>query len=73
MCTHEYCDDDEGDVHVAGVEEGAAVCDVDPAGGRPLAHFDERVLLQLEQVQLKLDAAAFFKLYRSTQAFELHL
>lgn len=33
-------DDDESDIHGAGVEESASVGNIDPRARTPLAHFD---------------------------------
>lgn len=71
--THQYRDDDKGDVQGGRVEECPRVGDVESTARAPLAHFHHRVLFQLHHVQLEADPSAFFELYRTTQAFRYHL
>jgi len=66
-------DDNECNIHGARVEEGTAVGDIDTTVGTPLSHFNQRMLLQLQQVQFELNSTPLLELYGTTQSFQLYL
>lgn len=59
--TYQNCDDNQGDVHCVALKECRSVCDIQPRLGQPFTHADDRMLLQLNQVQLELNAAPLLK------------
>lgn len=71
--TYQYRRNHQRNIHSSGIEERFPIGDINTGARMPLANFDQRVLLQLQQVQFEFDTVPFLELDRSAQTFELDL
>ena len=71
--THQIGGDNEGHVHNSSVKKSDRVGDVDTIPRCPLAHFNQSVRFQFEQIEFDVGPPAFAKLHRSRYTAIFHL